>query len=138
LGGNFSLQASVQGQWTNDPLPPSERAALGGELILRAFDAGELIGDRAWAGKLELRYEPPWIEGGRISIYGFAETGRTVTLQRLLPDVTQKGGTTGVGARGTLASNANFYAEVAVPHRRNVAYNNSRRARFFAGLSYEF
>jgi len=138
LDGNFSLQASVQGQWTNDPLPPSERAALGGELILRAFDAGELIGDRAWAGKLELRYEPPWIEGGRISIYGFAEAGRTVTLQNNLPDIVQKGGTTGIGVRGSLASNANFYAEVAVPHRRNVAYNNSRRARFFAGLSYEF
>lgn len=138
LGGNFSLQASAQGQWTNDPLPPSERAALGGELILRAFDAGELIGDRAWAGKLELRYEPPWIEGGRISLYGFAEAGRTVTLQRTLPDVVQKGGSTGVGVRGSLARNANFYAEVAVPHRRNVAYNNSRRARFFAGLSYEF
>jgi hemolysin activation/secretion protein len=138
LGGNFSLQASVQGQWTDDPLPPSERAPLGGELILRAFDAGELIGDRAWAGKLELRYEPSWIEGGRISLYGFAEAGRTVTLQAALPDIVQKGGTTGIGVRGTLASNANFYAEVAVPHRRNVAYNNSRRARFFAGLSYEF
>lgn len=138
LGGNFSLQASVQGQWTNDSLPPSERAALGGDLILRAFSAGELIGDRAWAGKLELRYEPPWIAGGRISFYGFAEAGRTVTLQTTLADVVQKGGTTGVGVRGTFASNANVYAEVAVPHRRNVAYNNSRRARFFAGLSYEF
>ena len=31
LGGDFSLQASVQGQWTNDLLPLSERAALGGE-----------------------------------------------------------------------------------------------------------
>ena len=138
LGGNFSLQASVQGQWTNHPLPPSERAALGGELILRAFSAGELIGDRVYAGKLELRYEPPWIEGGRISFYGFAEAGRTVTLQATLPDIVQKGGTTGIGVRGTFASRANVYAEVAVPHRRNVAYNNSRRARFFAGLSYEF
>lgn len=138
LHGNFNLQASVQGQWTNDPLPPSERAALGGELVLRAFDAGELIGDRTWAGKLELRYEPPWIEGGRIALYGFAEVGRTVTLQRVLPDITQKGGTTGIGVRGSFANNANFYAELAVPHRRNVTYNNSRRVRFFAGLSYEF
>ncbi len=138
LPGNFSLQASVQGQWTNDPLPPSERAALGGELVLRAFDAGELIGDRAWAGKLELRYEPAWIDGGRVTLYGFAEAGRTVTLQRTLPDIKQKGGSTGIGIRASMANNANFYAEIAVPHGRNVAYYNSRRTRFFAGLSYEF
>lgn len=138
LGGNFSLQASVQGQWTNDPLPPSERAALGGELILRAFDAGELIGDRAYAGKLELRWEPALIPGGRITFYGYGETGRTVTLQRLLPNATQKGGSAGLGVRGTLANGTNLYAEVAKPLRRNVAYNDSRRARFFAGVSYEF
>jgi len=138
LGGNFSLQASVQGQWTNDPLPPSERAALGGELILRAFDAGELIGDRAWAGKLELRYEPALLPGGRITFYGYGEAGRTVTLQKLLPNVTQKGGSVGLGVRGSLANGTNFYAEVAKPLRRNVAYNDSRRARFFAGVSYEF
>lgn len=138
LGGDFSLQASVQGQWTNDPLPLSERAALGGELILRAFDAGELVGDRAYAGKLELRYEPSLIPGGRVTFYGYAEAGRTVTLQQRLPDISQKGGSAGFGVRGTLGNGANFYAELAKPLQRNVSYNNSRRARFFAGVSYEF
>lgn len=138
LGGDFSLQASVQGQWTNDLLPLSERAALGGEVILRAFDAGELIGDRAYAGKLELRYEPSLIPGGRVTFYGYAEAGRTVTLQKLLSDMSQKGGSAGFGVRGTLGNGANFYAELAKPLQRNVSYNNSRRARFFAGVSYEF
>lgn len=138
LGGDFSLQASLQGQWTRDRLPPSERFALGGDLILRAFNAGELIGDRGYAGKLELRYEPPLIPGGRVSFYAFAEAGRVRTIEAQVASTSAKGGTTGLGARATLASGLNMYAEVAKPHWRNVAYNNSRRARVFAGLSYDF
>jgi hemolysin activation/secretion protein len=139
LGGNFSLQASVQGQWTRDPLPPSERAALGGELILRAFAAGELIGDRAQAAKLELRYEPALIPGGRLSFYGFLEAGRTRTLETLVPDTVQKGASTGLGVRGSLAGGLNFYLEAAQQHRRsNVVSTSRRRSHVFAGLSYEF
>lgn len=139
LGGDFSLQASVQGQWTRDPLPPSERAALGGELILRAFTAGELIGDRAQAAKLELRYEPSLIPGGRVSFYGFVEAGRTRTLETLVADTVQKGVSTGLGVRGSLAGGLNFYLEAAQQHRRsNVVSTSHRRSRVFAGLSYEF
>jgi hemolysin activation/secretion protein len=139
LGGDFSLQGSVQGQWTNDRLPPSERAALGGDLILRAFNAGELIGDRALAGRVELRYEPPWMPGGRVSLYGFGELGRTKSLE-IAPtiDLVTKGGTAGFGVRGTLFNGINFYAEVAKPYLRDVDQTHSRRARFFAGLSYQY
>ena len=103
LGGPFSLLGSVQGQWTNDRLPSSERFALGGEVILRAFDAGDLIGDRGYAGKLELRYEPALIPGGQIAFYGYAEYGRTTSLEIApVPNTVMEGISSGIGVRGTL------------------------------------
>lgn len=138
LGRNLSLQASVQGQWTDDILPPSERAALGGETILRAYNAGELIGDRALAGKLELRWEPQLIDSGRITFYAFAEAGRTTTLNAVGGNAHDSANSTGFGVRGSLTGGLNVYAEVATPHRRKVATYNSRHTRVFAGLSYDF
>ena len=138
LGRNFSLQASVQGQWTKDILPPSERAPLGGETILRAYNAGELIGDRALAGKLELRWEPPLINNGRVTFYAFAETGRTTTLNVVGSSTHDSANSTGFGVRSSLSGGLNFYAEVATPHRRNVATYGTRHTRVFAGLSYDF
>ncbi|MDM0053043.1 ShlB/FhaC/HecB family hemolysin secretion/activation protein [Variovorax sp. J22R115] len=139
LGGDFSLLASVQGQWTNDRLPSSERAALGGELILRAFDAGDLIGDRAAAGKLELRYEPALIPGGRVTFYAYAEVGRTTSIEIApIPNLVSRGSDTGLGVRGSLANGVNFYAEVATPHEVYRVPTRSRSTRFFTGLSYQF
>lgn len=139
LGGDFSVLVSVQGQYTNDRLPSSERAALGGDLILRAYDAGDLIGDRAAAGKIELRYEPPLIPGGRVAFYAFAEEGRTTSIeQQPIPDLVTKAGTTGLGVRGSLANGLNFYAEAATPHQLTPPSTRSRKTRFFTGLSYQF
>lgn len=138
LGRNLSLQASVQGQWTDDILPPSERAPLGGETILRAYNAGELIGDRALAGKLELRWEPPLIDGGRVAFYAFAEAGRTTTLNAIGGNTHDSANSTGFGIRGSVGSGLNFYTEVATPHRRKVATYGTRHTRVFAGLSYDF
>ena len=139
LGGDFSLLGSVQGQWTNDRLPSSERYALGGEIILRAFDAGDLIGDRAVAGKLELRYEPSLIPGGRVTFYAYAEEGQTTSIEIApLPNRVTKGGSTGIGVRGSLANGLNGYAEVAKPLQKDPPSTHNRNPRFFVGVSYQF
>ncbi|MGK7862177.1 BamA/TamA family outer membrane protein [Falsiroseomonas sp. E2-1-a4] len=42
-------------QWADDALPPAEKFYLGGNRLGRGFFAGQLAGDRAIAGSLELQ-----------------------------------------------------------------------------------
>ncbi|WP_237213223.1 ShlB/FhaC/HecB family hemolysin secretion/activation protein [Falsiroseomonas oryziterrae] len=54
-GWLLALQGSVAGQWSEDVLPPAEKFFLGGTRLGRGFYAGQVTGDRAVAGSLELQ-----------------------------------------------------------------------------------
>lgn len=56
LPANFTLNAQLRGQWTNDNLDSSEKFSLGGPYGVRAYATDEGMGDRGWIGNLELRY----------------------------------------------------------------------------------
>src|SRR5262249_2242663 len=51
----LALKLLAGGQWTRDILPPSEKYFLGGPRFVRGFFAGELTGDRAFGGTIELQ-----------------------------------------------------------------------------------
>jgi hemolysin activation/secretion protein len=51
----IALKLAVAGQWTKDILPPSEKMFLGGSTYGRGFFSGEITGDRAAAGTVELQ-----------------------------------------------------------------------------------
>jgi hemolysin activation/secretion protein len=54
-GWLVSLFAMVAGQWSDDVLPPAEKFYLGGNRLGRGFYAGQVSGDRALAGSLEVQ-----------------------------------------------------------------------------------
>ena len=56
IGANFSVYASVSGQYSLDPLLASEEFSLGGARYGRAYDYGEFKGDDGVATSVELRY----------------------------------------------------------------------------------
>jgi hemolysin activation/secretion protein len=51
----IALKLAAIGQWTKDILPPSEKMFLGGAAYGRGFFSGEISGDRAAAGTIELQ-----------------------------------------------------------------------------------
>ncbi len=64
LARGFSLQASITGQYSLDPLSASREFAVGGRSNASGFDSSEIAGDHGASGRLELRYSTalPMIE----------------------------------------------------------------------------
>ncbi len=54
-GWLISVQGQAGAQWTDDILPPAEKFYLGGTRLGRGFYAGQVTGDRALAGSVELQ-----------------------------------------------------------------------------------
>ncbi len=54
-GATVALQGTIAGQWSDDVLPLAEKFFLGGSRLGRGFYAGEVTGDRALAGSVELQ-----------------------------------------------------------------------------------
>ncbi|HEV7267912.1 MAG TPA: ShlB/FhaC/HecB family hemolysin secretion/activation protein [Falsiroseomonas sp.] len=54
-GWLVSVQATLAGQWSDDVLPPAEKFYLGGNRLGRGFYAGQVSGDRALGGSVELQ-----------------------------------------------------------------------------------
>jgi hemolysin activation/secretion protein len=54
-GWLVSLFGAAAAQWSSDVLPPAEKFYLGGNRLGRGFYAGQVSGDRALAGTLELQ-----------------------------------------------------------------------------------
>lgn len=52
---SWSIFAEAIGQWADDPLPTSERFAMGGPLFGRGYAPGNTTGDSGFGGRLELR-----------------------------------------------------------------------------------
>ena len=73
-GATVALQGTLAGQWSDDVLPLAEKFFLGGARLGRGFYAGEVSGDRALAGSVELQLG-----------FGFDQTllGRSVRLAPL-------------------------------------------------------
>jgi hemolysin activation/secretion protein len=77
-GWLLSLFGVVAGQWSDDVLPPAEKFYLGGNRLGRGFYAGQVSGDRAMAGSLEVQlstvFDLPALRLGA-QFYGFRDEG---------------------------------------------------------------
>jgi hemolysin activation/secretion protein len=77
LPGNFSLYASMSGQWANKNLDSSESFSLGGPYGVRGWPVGEARGDKGLLGTAELRYDAPIAKtAGTLQLAGFFDAGR--------------------------------------------------------------
>ncbi|NKE47519.1 ShlB/FhaC/HecB family hemolysin secretion/activation protein [Roseomonas frigidaquae] len=79
----WMVSAHVAGavQWSDDALPPAEKFYLGGNRLGRGFFAGQLAGDRAIAGSLEIQAATqlplPWSAEPRgLQLYLFRDEAR--------------------------------------------------------------
>lgn len=79
---SFDLYGVLAGQYTDDVLPQQEKFFLGGDRLGRGFYSGEVTGDRAVIGSLELRANTVLrlteadAEGLPAQFYGFVDLGR--------------------------------------------------------------
>ena len=56
LAKGWTLYGRLAGQWASKNLDASEKFALGGPNGVRAWPAGEALGDDGWLGQFEVRY----------------------------------------------------------------------------------
>ena len=122
-GASVALKARVVGQGTGDVLPPAEKFFLGGGDINRGFYSGEVTGDNALAGSLELQLNT----GIDFTVYGyptpvtaqfylFYDRGETWENQRIDPDVRLS--SEGAGARFNITRFTEFDVEGVVRNTR--------------------
>jgi len=59
-GASVALMGLIAGQWSGDILPPAEQFYLGGSRLARGYYAGQVAGDKALAGTVELQLNTGW------------------------------------------------------------------------------
>jgi hemolysin activation/secretion protein len=135
LGGAWSALLAVQGQHTSDLLPNAEQFGLGGDVFLRGYSPSEILGDKGFAAKLEVRWNQN-LGAVAATMYAYAETGRT-TLRGVFgdPNVNTTVHSYGLGLRATLPGGLRGYLEIAKPQGRDTDRGN-QEARGFAGLAW--
>lgn len=141
LFGNFSMLLSASGQASGGPLLASQEFALGGGAFGRAYDSGEIAGDKGMAGEVEFRYSG-YPENGYIQsyqFYTFYDLGKVLNES---PAVGESGvdslASAGVGVRFNLAQNYSGYIELDSPLTQRVNSENDRESRLFFNLLKRF
>jgi hemolysin activation/secretion protein len=136
----WTLQARMALQWTDDALVPAEQFGIGGANTVRGFDERELTGDRGVFASVEL-LTPAW--GGDavpgLQLLVFADAGRVTALRgaQCLPGSSSCGlASAGVGAR---AGTADTQLRLNVGHAlRDGARTQKNKTRVHAAFSHRF
>ena len=134
----LDLVATGTGQWADGALPSSEEFGAGGARVGRAYDYSEIVGDRALAGALELRWTwtklTDWLT--KVQIYGFADAARVWNAGGRPSDIADASLTSaGGGVRVSVAPGLNATVEVAKPLTRDVGSQGDRTPRVFVSLA---
>ena len=122
-GASVALKARLVGQGSGDVLPPSEKYFLGGSEINRGFYSGEVTGDNALAGSLELQLNT----GLNLAFYGypvpitaqfyiFYDRGKTWENQTVDPNVRLS--SEGIGGRFNITRFTEFDLEGVIRNTR--------------------
>lgn len=143
LPSNFSLFASVAGQYSMDQLLLSEQFSLGGTSYGGAYDPADVLGDQGVAGKLELRYSgivgEPYFDA--YQLYTYWDGGRA-WLRNAPAGANDKRSlaSVGGGVRASLTPNLSSSLEVAVPMTRDASNQggHGQDPRVFFGATARF
>ena len=122
-GASIALKARIAGQGTGDVLPPAEKYFLGGSELNRGFYSGEVTGDNALAGSLELQLNTG-IELNVFSypvpitaqFYAFYDRGKTWENQKIDPDTRLS--SMGLGGRFNITRFTEFDIEGVIRNTR--------------------
>ncbi len=141
LPGDFSLFASAEGQYSADPLLASEEFSVGGEVYGRAYDSGEIAGDKGIAGSVELRYGGP-VENDYLKsyqVYGFYDIGKVWNEDVAVGESEHDSlASAGAGLRVNLAYDLSGGVEFTMPLTRNVASERDDDKRIFFNVLKRF
>jgi hemolysin activation/secretion protein len=138
----FDLLGVVAGQYTNDLLPQQEKFFLGGDRLGRGFYAGEVTGDRAVIGSVELRATSVLrlteadADGLPVQFYGFVDLGRA--WDRAAPGLPTPAAipmrSAGLGVRMDIRSWLTFELEGVRRFTREFAGANVQPLSMYAGF----
>lgn len=141
---NLSIFGSFEGEYAFNNLPYAQQYSFGSSPYGRAYDPGELTGDNAVAGLVELRYSKAltfkYLKN--IQYYTYYDFGVLWNRILLTPEARASGTSAGVGARFYFFPHAFGYMEVDRAITKPVlaetlAGKNGKAPRFFFGLSYD-
>ncbi len=142
--GSWSASASVDGQYSLNPLYSAEEYALGGQQFGSAFDAAEISGDSAIAGRVELQYNgtSDYQYLPTYQPYGFYDIGEVWNRNILASSEARTASLAsyGFGARFNMANSITGSMELAVPITKRVAASSEDgfSPRFFFNLQYRY
>ena len=142
--GSWSASASIDGQYSWDPLYSAEEYALGGQNFGSAFDPAEISGDSAIAGRIELQYNgtSDFQYLPTYQPYGFYDIGQVWNrdVLALSEDKSAELSSYGIGARFNMSNALTGSMELAVPITRQVAASGDDgfSPRFFFNLQYRY
>lgn len=132
----LGVQVQAKGQWANKPLLSSEEFSVGGGQYGRAFDYGEISGEKGGAGLVELSYTEQdladWLDS--LSVYAFYDAGA----------VWFDGGTreflssAGAGVRGTVFERYYWDGQMAKPLTRVVSTESDKAMRLLFSIGAGF
>lgn len=102
ITNTLSAYGLIRGQYSFNPLLASEEFVFGGNVLGRAYDPSEIIGDHGVAGTLELRYD--WAATMRflqsIQFYVYYDFGKIWNIVKTINGIKKDSATsTGVGSR---------------------------------------
>jgi hemolysin activation/secretion protein len=129
--------ASLTAQYTHRPLLASEELALGGAHYGRAFDDGEISGDKGLALMIELRHHPEFLPSNA-QLFGYADTGRVWAAPGGAVPARPSLTSAGAGIRLNLPRGMLATLEVAKPLNTDVRTQASKDPRAFISLSAPF
>ncbi len=135
LPAGLSLKVLIEGQYTEDDLPGSQRFYIGGSQFARAYEPGAFSGDRGAGTELELRRRVarPWGLPAQVTpyvYYGLATAYQIQTSSQI------SGAAAGLGFRFT-ADPLSGYLEFGKPLTTNSAITDED-GRFTGRLTLSF
>ena len=141
LYGDLSLSLSATGQASHDPLLASEEFTVGGEGFGRGYDAGEIAGDRGYAGIAELQYGGPvdtdWLKS--YQLYTYIDYGRVKNLDPVVGETEEDSMTSaGLGVRFNLNYDISGNIEFAAPLDQDVNAEGDDDPRLFLNILKRF
>ena len=137
LGARTHAWASLTAQYSQRPLLASEELALGGAHYGRAFDDGEISGDKGAALMVELRHHPEFLPRNA-QLFGYADTGRIWAAPGGAVPARHTLASAGAGVRLSLPRGMLATLEAAKPINTDVRTQANKNARAFFSLSAPF
>jgi hemolysin activation/secretion protein len=141
LPSKFSVQLAAEGQYSDDPLLASEEFSIGGGVFGRAYDSGEITGDKGLAGAVEIRYggATDWEYIHSYQLYGFYDYGKAWNENEVVGEQESDSlSSAGVGVRFNLQHDVSGYVEFDKPLTKDVSAEGDEDSRVFFSLLKRF